>query len=390
MPYRIIFTLFLTVLNSALFAQDSTRNLLLNPSFELSKMKRPNFRFKDEIEFDTFSVAWTTQKKSSPDIIDSLFNYKFHEYSNMTAKRIIPHHGAQVVGIRLFGCEDNNFIDCREYLVQKLSVPLKKDHYYRFELWMARLEKSYACQDLSVYFSDTLIRKDYFLATRRLNPQIRCHAMPGKKAYYWYRLADTILADKDFTTIYIGSFVNDNAATVDRVEADSYRQSYYFVDDVKLVDLGPRKIRKPVPIKTSKDSMPSVVSPSLKDSKDSIFNNLVASKKPFVFKNLLFESAKADILPHSFIELDSIFQYLKINIQLKIKIEGHTDDEGSTPFNQDLSERRAKAVADYFIKLGIDKNRLNTEGFGETRHVSNNKTKEGKQLNRRVEMFLNE
>jgi OmpA-OmpF porin, OOP family len=387
MPYRILFTLFLVCLNVYLLAQDSTRNLLLNPSFELSKMKRPNFRFKDEIEFDSFSVAWTTQKKSSPDIIDSLFNYKFHEYSNMTAKRIIPHHGAQVVGIRLFGCEDNNYIDCREYLVQKLSEPMKKDHYYRFELWMARLEKAYACQDLSVYFSDTLIRKDYFLTTRRLNPQIKCHAMPGKKAYYWYRLADTILADKDFQAIYIGSFVNDNAATVDRIEADSYRQSYYFVDDVKLIDLGPRKIKKPVPVKIKNDSINRVVSTT---TKDSTFKSLVVTKKPFVFKNLLFESAKADILPYSFIELDSIFQYLKINTQLKIKIEGHTDDEGSTPFNQDLSERRAKAVADYFIKLGIDKNRLNTEGFGETRHVSNNKTKEGRQLNRRVEMLLNE
>ena len=193
------------------------------------------------------------------------------------------------------------------------------------------------------------------------------------------------MADKDFTTIYIGSFVNDNAATVDRIESDSYRQSYYFVDDLKLMDLGPRKTSKPV------NAMKPPESQLVKlPVKDTITAASFVSKKPFVFKNLLFDRAKADILPHSFVELDSIFQYLSINKTLKIKIEGHTDDEGSIPFNKDLSDRRAKAVADYFIHKGMDKNRLTTEGFGETRHVTENKSKEGRQLNRRVEMFLTE
>ena len=379
MYYRILFILFLQTLNANITAQDSTRNLLQNPSFEQSKMKRPNFRFKDEIEFDSFSVGWTTQKKGSPDIIDSLKPYQWHEYGNMFARRIIPHHGAQVVGLRLFGCQENNFIDCREYLVQKLREPMIAGHYYRVELWMSRLEKAYACQDLGVYFSDTVLRKDMFLTTRRLNPQVKCHAMPGKVPYIWYRLADTILAEKNFQAVYIGSFVNDNAATIDRIEPDSYRQSYYFVDDVKLIDLGPPKARKPI------KSIIPIIPP-----KDTLTTALVVPKKPFVFKNLLFDRAKADILPHSFAELDSLFQYIKINNTLKIKIEGHTDDEGTTPFNQDLSDRRAKAVAAYFIEKGIAKERINTEGFGETRHVSQNTTKEGRQLNRRVEMFLTE
>jgi hypothetical protein len=132
MQLRIFTTLFFTFFFFTLTAQDSTRNLLVNPSFEFSEMKRPNFRFKDEKEFDSLSVGWTTQKKGSPDIIDSLYAYKWHEYGNMTAQRIKPHHGAKVIGLRLFGCEENNFIDCREYLVQKLQKPMKANHYYRF------------------------------------------------------------------------------------------------------------------------------------------------------------------------------------------------------------------------------------------------------------------
>ena len=363
-------------LSSSLFAQNSNQNLLENPSFENSRIKPDNFRMRNEIEFDSFSVAWTTQKNGSPDIIDSTISYKWREYGNMYMPRIKPHDGAKFVGLRLFGCAENNFIDCREYIVQKLKQPMKKGHFYRFELWLARLDKAFACQDLAVYFSDTLIKKEILLTQLRLRPQIVCRAMPGKVPRFWYRLADTIEANKNFQAIYIGSFVNDNGANIERVEADSYRQSYYFVDDIKLIDLGPRRAKTPTKTAPSPPKIDSFTMPKLE------------SNTIFVFKNLLFDRGKADILPHSFKELDAIVSYLKKNTMFKISILGHTDNEGTPAFNQDLSERRAAAVVQYFIKNGIKADRLRSKGFGETRHVSNNNTKETRQLNRRVEMLL--
>ena len=369
MPYRIaVFLLFYT----PLFSQETGVNLLENPSFEASHVKPINFRMRNEIEFDSFSVAWTTQKNGSPDIIDSSISYRWREYGNMYMSHIKPHDGAKFIGLRLFGCAENNFIDCREYIVQKLKQPMKKGHFYRFELWMARLDKAFACQDLAVYFSDTLIDKRFFLTRFRFRPQIRCHAMPGKVPRFWYRLADTIEADKNFEALYIGSFVEDQAATVERIEPDSYRQSYYFIDDVKLIDLGPRRAKTPVKGTTSTPLKALELRPNT----------------TFVFKNLLFDRGKADILPYSFKELDSISVYLKNHPNLKISISGHTDNEGTELFNQDLSKRRAVAVVQYFIKNGIKAERMRSAGFGETRHVSNNNTKVSRQLNRRVEMVL--
>ena len=70
---------------------------------------------------------------------------------------------------------------------------------------------------------------------------------------------------------------------------------------------------------------------------------------------------------------------------LRISIEGHTDNLGEPGFNQELSERRAGAVRDFLIGLGLDESRFETSGFGETRPVADNGTAEGRQRNRRTE-----
>jgi outer membrane protein OmpA-like peptidoglycan-associated protein len=79
------------------------------------------------------------------------------------------------------------------------------------------------------------------------------------------------------------------------------------------------------------------------------------------------------------------------NPEMNIKIEAHTDSKGNDAFNMDLSKRRAKSITDYLLKKGINKNRLISEGFGETQPIAPNKNPdgsdkpEGRQLNRRIE-----
>ena len=69
-----------------------------------------------------------------------------------------------------------------------------------------------------------------------------------------------------------------------------------------------------------------------------------------------------------------------------IHVEGHTDRIGTQEYNQKLSERRADAVKAYLVSKGVEKNRVYTEGKGEKQPVADNKTKEGKAKNRRVEI----
>jgi len=69
-------------------------------------------------------------------------------------------------------------------------------------------------------------------------------------------------------------------------------------------------------------------------------------------------------------------------------VEGHTDDVGSEPFNQSLSEDRAQAAVDYLIAAGVEPARLTAIGYGETRPIGDNSTEEGRTINRRIEFFL--
>ena len=77
---------------------------------------------------------------------------------------------------------------------------------------------------------------------------------------------------------------------------------------------------------------------------------------------------------------------LKDNPNLKIQIDGHTDNVGQEKDNALLSTNRAKAVVDYLLSKNIASGRLTARGYGETKPIAENKTEEGRGQNRRTEM----
>jgi outer membrane protein OmpA-like peptidoglycan-associated protein len=85
--------------------------------------------------------------------------------------------------------------------------------------------------------------------------------------------------------------------------------------------------------------------------------------------------------------LDAIKEILKNYPNAKFSVEGHTDDVGNDKSNQKLSEARAKVVMDALIARGVNPANLTSIGYGETKPVADNKTKEGKALNRRTEVI---
>jgi outer membrane protein OmpA-like peptidoglycan-associated protein len=86
--------------------------------------------------------------------------------------------------------------------------------------------------------------------------------------------------------------------------------------------------------------------------------------------------------------LDELFDLLYMNVGWKLKISGHTDNQGNAVTNLKLSEKRAEAVRQYLITKGISPNRFKVEWFGATKPIADNETKEGRQRNRRVEMMM--
>ena len=109
--------------------------------------------------------------------------------------------------------------------------------------------------------------------------------------------------------------------------------------------------------------------------------------EPIILKNVFFESGSAEIKKESLAELDRLKNLLLENVDLKIQINGHTDNVGEIADNLSLSENRAKAVQDYLIKEGIAASRLSYKGFGESQPIDSNDTEEGRKNNRRTEFI---
>ena len=109
-----------------------------------------------------------------------------------------------------------------------------------------------------------------------------------------------------------------------------------------------------------------------------------------ILQQVHFEFGKATILADSFSLLQQVVDAIVTNNVKRIRVEGHTDNKGDKVKNQKLSEDRAKSVADFLIAQGIDKSRLESVGFGDTRPVAPNLTARGRELNRRVEFIISE
>jgi len=101
-----------------------------------------------------------------------------------------------------------------------------------------------------------------------------------------------------------------------------------------------------------------------------------------------FDRAKADLTPDSTLTLRELAEIAKECPAFRIEIEGHTDSEGTDERNQRLSDRRAKAVADFLTRAGVEASRLSTVGYGASRPIADNDTEDGRARNRRIEFIV--
>ena len=104
--------------------------------------------------------------------------------------------------------------------------------------------------------------------------------------------------------------------------------------------------------------------------------------------DVLFRSGSVELLPAARERLAKVSGIVLAYPSLHVSIEGHTDSVGSDEYNQDLSERRAQSVRDYFVRGGIPAGAVDARGFGKAEPVASNETAEGRQQNRRVELVL--
>jgi outer membrane protein OmpA-like peptidoglycan-associated protein len=109
-----------------------------------------------------------------------------------------------------------------------------------------------------------------------------------------------------------------------------------------------------------------------------------------IAQQIHFEYNKDKIRPESFPILDAVVEVLNKNPEIKIEVQGHTDNRGSAKYNKDLSNRRSASVKKYLVSHGIAPERLTSMGYGFDRPIVDNATEQNRALNRRVQFVRTE
>ena len=359
----------------SIYCEDSmSQNLIPDSSFENNRFIPTNF---SEISASTTwnKPSWGTSdlfckcatKKKVFSLVNVPENLMGYQYS---------HSGICYAGLFAF-----SHGEYREYIQTSLSLPLEKDKYYLLTMHISLADYSRATVDqLGVCFLTNKVNYTNSYVITNLKPvYAKIENEIGRDTAKWHQISIIYKSVGGESYLLIGSFeINKIQKTKvkapknikSRINQISERDAYYYIDDVSL-------------IKTSNYSqIDSVV-----NSKQIL---LYASSKStkFILKNILFASNESILLPISNFELDIIVEYLNKNPHAKIEVDGHTDNIGSENKNKTLSEKRAKAVANYFIIKNIDKDRIIYRGLGSLSPKATNETAEGRQINRRVEFTI--
>ena len=171
------------------------------------------------------------------------------------------------------------------------------------------------------------------------------------------------------------------------VRADGFKDSDGMGDFVKNVFLAEIAKPAPKPVVKPLDSDGDGVT----DDKDQCPNTpkgaTVDARGCWTYAAVvMYDFDSAEIKSEAFPMLDEAVSILKKNPEIKVEIDGHTDNMGSAAYNMNLSERRAKAVMKYFVDKGVEAQRLTTKGFGFNKPAASNDTEQGRAKNRRVEL----
>jgi len=140
-------------------------------------------------------------------------------------------------------------------------------------------------------------------------------------------------------------------------------------------------------VNDEEDKCPTV--PGVKENQGCpLIKEEVKKKVDFAAKNILFVTGSYKLSPKSNKGLDEVAKILTENPEMKLAIDGNTDNVGKPKKNQVLSENRANSVKQYFVSKGISESRITATGHGDTMPIADNKTAAGRQKNRRVELKL--
>jgi OmpA-OmpF porin, OOP family len=340
-------------------------NLVPNSGFEEFAGFPIGWYYKGK-DFDAVTKYWNSPTTASPDVYGSRVRVPTSWAEKGFGKQA-PHSGQSMAGITVYGCS-NGKPHCREYVQIQLKEPLVEGQNYIFEMWVASLEAGLRCNNLGAYFSNKPMK---LAGEERINvkPNVFASKIIDPKGKGWQKISLKFKGSSEAEWLIIGNFNDDETTLImSPPSVSNLNFGYYYLDDVSIRKTDPFL---PVPVKD-----------------DDLTRLKLEIGKTFPLKDIYFETAKADLLPRSFVELDKLAIILRENPTMEIEIVGHTDNVGDVNANLVLSRRRAAMVMDYLVQSDIPARRLRANGFGDKIPIASNEIEETRQINRRVEFRI--
>ena len=339
-----------------------SQNVILNSSFERCNLCPTKLgSFKDDV------IHWSAPTLGSTDYFNSC-SPLMGTPENFNGKQLAQ-DGSAYAGFYLYAPDDY-----REYMQTKLTRKLEKGREYRLTLYVSRAEGSdFAIQEIGVLLVDremnvntkkTLTRRHWYsTGISDYNHKVVKSKEFWEQTSQWVKVETTIEAKGMEEFLIIGNFKPNKQTRISQTTRGAKKGAYYYIDNLQLV-------------------------PTSADIAENQLEEPIALNKSHRFQNVLFEFDRYLLLDTAKTDIQRIYTYLEGNADLKIHIDGHTDDVGSANYNRKLSNNRCEAVADYLMKLGLPKNRISWSAHGGTNPIADNTTDEGRRLNRRVEFIL--
>jgi outer membrane protein OmpA-like peptidoglycan-associated protein len=201
----------------------------------------------------------------------------------------------------------------------------------------------------------------------------------------WFHLHKTYVANGTEEYFSIGTFTPADYIEILRTEKNdtsdfSHKFARYFISNVSIFPIID-SIDNALSTEDGNNETPSKINESF--YADSIL--MGASKQKFIVRKVNFEPSSFELSNSSKHEIDKIAFFMNANAIIKLNVTGHTDSIGTNQYNQALSEKRAKAVLQYLISRGVEKERLTYAGKGESEPLDDQLLKKNSGINRRVE-----
>ena len=362
---------------------DTMPNLVPDPGFELTKRLYCSWT-QDVSKFNANMIGWSSPTQTTPDHFSTQNDPGCwtHPSKHSNGKQA-PRSGNCMAGIKIHG-KGNTPTFWHEYLQAELTDTLVAGERYIAEFWVLRAVRSNeASNNIGMVFTGVPIASRDRLPLY-ITPQVNEEKVVKGG---WHKVRGVFEADGTERFIVIGNFYGDDATLHERLPQGE-RGAYYYVDEVNVRLAPPGTPLTPRP-KESVPPPPREIPVQHASSNEVDIHQVEPAVGTRVrLDNVQFEFDKTDLLPGFEKELDKLADLMTDFPYLRVEIEGHTDDQGSEAYNEELSTARAEAVVAYLTKKEVEKDRLSWKGYGESRPLVPNDSEQNRAINRRVEFHV--